>query len=78
MVADLSLVNRYRRMVGRGMEQWDTDSGKTHAGSGGFTLCGWRIGDIRGGWEVSQYSFRENAVNCSHCLTQLRKMDNLY
>ena len=68
----MNLVYKYRRMVGRGMEQWDTDSGVTHASEyPGSTLCGRRIGSIKNGWEVSSWGYRESSVSCGHCLKQI-------
>ena len=70
----MRLVYKYRRMVGRGMEQWDTDSGVTHASEyGGVTLCGRQIGNIKQGWEVSDWGYRESSVSCAHCIKQITK-----
>lgn len=70
----MRLVYKYRRMVGYMSDQWDTDSGVTHASEiPGLTLCGREIGSIKRGWEVSDWGYREGSVSCGHCLKQIAK-----
>lgn len=74
----LMLVNRYTRTVGRGMEQWDTDSGKTHAAENGVTLCGRSVGSIRQGWEETWGRVSTESVSCAHCAKKIAKMEWIY
>lgn len=73
----LTLVQRYSRMVGRGMDQWDTDSGKSHVAENGRTLCGRLVGSISRGWEQmsSWYNLRPDEVTCKHCQRAVAKAE---
>lgn len=70
--------NRYNRMLGKpglGSEQWDTDSGTTHAVEAGVTLCGVQVGGIRLGWELNTWArtATEEFVECLRCRRSLER-----
>lgn len=71
--------NRYSRMLGKpglGSEQWDTDSGTSHAVEVGVTLCGVSVGSIRNGWELSTYARAASGefVDCRRCRRSLERV----
>lgn len=67
-----TVYNRYSRKLGKpglGSDQWNTDSGTSHAVEAGMTLCGVLVGTIRNGWDRAVYARSADAafVDCRRC-----------
>jgi hypothetical protein len=78
LLDDLVVYDKFTRKLGKpglGSDQYDTDSGVSHAVEMGRTLCGVAPGLERDGWFRNQYARSADAstVSCRRCRRSLSR-----